>query len=89
MLGYLYFSDLANMSELYAKIYNFIVTAEEENINASTVIYQALNEEPWISKEEVRALVHRAISSALNLYAQGSTRQQKLSQIPLQVGFIM
>ena len=42
------------MSELYAKIYNFIVTAEEENINASTVIYQALNEEPWISKEEVR-----------------------------------
>ncbi|CAG8656147.1 3309_t:CDS:2, partial [Paraglomus brasilianum] len=75
---------LANMSELYAKIYNFIVTAEEENINASTVIYQALNEEPWISKEEVRGLVHRAISSALNLYAQGSTRQQKLSQIPLQ-----
>ncbi|CAG8734634.1 16857_t:CDS:2 [Acaulospora morrowiae] len=72
------------MSELYAKVYNFIVTAEEENINASTVIYQALNEEPWIPKEEIRGLVHRAISSALNLYAQGSTQQQKISQIPLQ-----
>ncbi|CAG8660760.1 12646_t:CDS:2, partial [Acaulospora colombiana] len=59
---------------------------EEENINATTVIYQALYEEPWIPKEEMRGLVYRAISSAMDPCAQSSssTRNQKLSQIPLQ-----
>ncbi|CAG8659273.1 16372_t:CDS:2, partial [Dentiscutata erythropus] len=74
-----------NMSdELHTKVYNFIVTTEEENVTATTVIYQAVKTEPWTSKEEVRKVVYQAISLASNIYAQDSSHREKLSQIPLQ-----
>ena len=72
-------------SELYSKIYNFLVTAKQEHITATSVIYQGIEEDPWIPKEELRGVVHQAISSAMNLYTQGSEHQQKFLGIPLQV----
>ena len=72
-------------SELYSKIYNFLVTAKQEHITATSVIYQEIEEDPWISKEELRGVVHQAILSAMNLYTQGSEQQQKFLGIPLQV----
>ena len=72
-------------SELYLKIYNFLVTAKQEHINATSIIYQGIKEDPWIPKEELRGVVHQAISSAMNFYTQGSEHQQKFLEIPLQV----
>lgn len=68
--------------ELYTKVYNFIVTTEEENVTATTVIYQAVKTKPWTSKEAVRKVGYQAISSASNLYAQDSAHRENLSQIP-------
>ena len=72
-------------SELYSKIYNFLVTAKQEHITATSVIYQGIEEDLWIPKEELREVVHQAILSAMNLYAQSSEHQQKFLGIPLQV----
>ena len=72
-------------SEIYSKIYNFLVTAKQEHITATSVIYQGIEEDPWIQKEELRGVVHQAISSAMNIYSQGSEHQQKFLRIPLQV----
>ena len=59
-------------SELYSKIYNFLVTAKQEHITVTSVIYQGIKEDPWIPKKELREVVYQAISSAMNLYTQGS-----------------
>jgi hypothetical protein len=72
-------------SELYSKIYKFLVNAKQEHITATSVIYKGIEEDPWIQKEELRGVVHQAISSAMNLYPQGSEQHQKFLGIPLQV----
>ena len=45
-------------SELYSKIYNFLVTAKQEHITTTLVIYQGIEEDPWILKEELKRVVH-------------------------------
>ncbi len=45
-------------SELYSKIYNFLVTAKREHITVILVIYQGIEEEPWILKKELRGMIH-------------------------------
>ena len=72
-------------SELYSKIYNFLVTAKQEHITATSVIYQGIEKDPWILKEELKGVVHQAISLTMNLYTQDSEHQQKFLGIPLQV----
>ena len=59
--------------------------AKQEHITVTSVIYQEIEENLWILKEELRGMVHQAISSAMNLYTQGSKHQQKFLEIPLQV----
>ena len=71
---------------IYTKIYNFLVSANHEQITAFSVIYQAIDENPWILKNDLRDVVHKAVSSAKN-YVQNVAIQQKLLAIPLQVIF--
>jgi hypothetical protein len=40
---------LAMPTDLYTKIYNFLSSAEEEDITAGSVIYQGIEENPWIT----------------------------------------
>ncbi|CAB5197922.1 unnamed protein product [Rhizophagus irregularis] len=68
-------------SELYSKIYNFLVTANQEHITAISVIYQGIEEDPWISQNDLRRVVDQAIGFASNLYTEEPSRQLKLLRI--------
>ena len=74
-------------SELYSKIYNFLVTANQEHITATSVIYQGIEEDPWISQNDLRRVVDQAIGFASNLYAEEPSRQLKLLRILPQVSY--
>ncbi|RIA86596.1 hypothetical protein C1645_829061 [Glomus cerebriforme] len=41
-------------TELYQKVYDFLANSPLEHITASSVIFQIIEEEPWITKEESR-----------------------------------
>ena len=72
-------------NNLYTKIYNFLVNAPQEHITAGSVIYQAIEENPWISRNELRSIVNRAVTSAKNLYEEGSLEYMRLFDILLEV----
>jgi len=74
-------------SELYSKIYNFLVTAKQEHITATSVIYQGIEEDPWISQNDLRRVVDQAIGFASNLYTEEPLRQLKLLRILPQVSY--
>ena len=78
-------TTLTMSSELYSKIYNFLVTANQEHITATLVIYQGIEEDPWISQNDLRRVVDQAIGFASNLYAEEPSRQLKLLRILPQV----
>ena len=65
-------------SELYSKIYNVLVTAKQEHITTTSVIYQGIEEDPWISQNDLRSIVNQAIGFASNLYSEEPSRQLKL-----------
>ncbi|CAJ0769083.1 1255_t:CDS:1, partial [Entrophospora sp. SA101] len=44
-----------------------------EHITASSVIFQVIEEEPWISKEESRTIVNNAINASLNIYSDDTS----------------
>jgi hypothetical protein len=78
-------TTLTMSSELYSKIYNFLVTANQEHITATSVIYQEIEEDPWISQNDLKRVVNQAIGFASNIYAEEPLRQLKLLRILLQV----
>jgi hypothetical protein len=54
--GIYFFCSLLTLtmsSELYSKIYNFLVTVNQEHITATSVIYQGIEEDPWISQNDL------------------------------------
>ncbi|POG67953.1 hypothetical protein GLOIN_2v1800021 [Rhizophagus irregularis DAOM 181602=DAOM 197198] len=71
------------MTALYDFICNFLRIALPEHITAFSVIYQAMNEEPWIVKENLRQIFHQAITSVIPSYASNSEKYQKLMSLPL------
>ena len=72
-------------NNLYTKIYNFLVNAPQEHITAGSVIYQGIEENPWISRNELRSIVNRAVTSAKNLYEEGSLEYMRLFDVLLEV----
>ena len=48
-------------THLSTKIYNFLVNAEEEHITGASVIYQGIEDDPWVSKEELRSIISQAV----------------------------
>ena len=73
------------MTALYDFICNFLRIALPEHITAFSVIYQTMNEEPWIVKENLKQIFHQAITSVIPSYASNSEKYQKLMSLPLKV----
>jgi hypothetical protein len=68
-------------THLSTKIYNFLVNAEEEHITGASVIYQGIEDDPWISKEELRSIISQAVILANNQNVRGSSRHTTLLEI--------
>ena len=70
---------------MYNKIYEFLTTTEERQINATSVIYLGMKENCWVSQTELKSIVERAVGSASNVFIEGSSRQLRIFQILPQV----
>ncbi|CAG8750143.1 34214_t:CDS:2, partial [Racocetra persica] len=68
-------------ADLQTKISNFLMSEEESLITTTSVIYQGIEEEPWISEDELRSIVDQAVRIASNFCEDGSLRQSKLLRI--------
>ncbi|CAB5361930.1 unnamed protein product [Rhizophagus irregularis] len=71
-------------TELYQKVYDFLANSPLEHITASSVIFQLIEEEPWITKEESRTIVNNAINASLNIHSNDTPAQNKLFRILVQ-----
>ncbi|RGB23966.1 hypothetical protein C1646_773740 [Rhizophagus diaphanus] len=69
---------------LYQKVYGFLANFPLEHITASSVIFQVIEEEPWITKEESKSIVNIAINVSLNIYSNDTSAQNKLLRILVQ-----
>ncbi|RHZ43485.1 hypothetical protein Glove_1066g3 [Diversispora epigaea] len=68
-------------TNLSTKIYNFLINTEEDYITAGSVIYQAIEDEPWIEKNELKNIIEQAILFANNNITRGSSRYMILLEI--------
>ena len=68
-------------ADLYTKIYNFLLNAEEEDITAGSVIYQGIEDNPWITQNELKSIIERAVAFVKNQYDRGSSRHTTLLEI--------
>ncbi|CAB5384967.1 unnamed protein product [Rhizophagus irregularis] len=68
-------------TDLYTKIYNFLLNAEEEDITAGSVIYQGIEDNPWISQNELKSIIERAVAFVKNQYERGSSRHTTLLKV--------
>ncbi|KAG9287403.1 hypothetical protein G9A89_023775 [Geosiphon pyriformis] len=67
---------------LHNKIHNFLINAEERHINATSVVHQGLEENPWIPKNDLRTILNQVVNYTINhLRADGSSRRRKLIKI--------
>ncbi|RHZ43982.1 hypothetical protein Glove_784g14 [Diversispora epigaea] len=71
-------------TDLQTKIYNFLVSAEEDHITAGSVIYQAIEDDTWLEKNELRGIIEQAVSFANNQNVRGSSRHTTLLEILLE-----
>ncbi|RHZ81530.1 hypothetical protein Glove_119g17 [Diversispora epigaea] len=71
-------------TDLQTKIYNFLVNAEEDHITAGSVIYQAIENDTWLEKNELRGIIEQAVSFANNQNVRGSSRHTTLLEILLE-----
>ena len=75
-------------SEIYSKIYNFLLYAKQEHITAISVIYKGMEEDPWILRDDLRRVIERAIEFVSSSCAiDEPSRQLKLLQILPQVSY--
>ncbi|POG72516.1 hypothetical protein GLOIN_2v1773503 [Rhizophagus irregularis DAOM 181602=DAOM 197198] len=71
-------------TDLYTKIYNFLLNAEEEDITAGSVIYQGIEDNPWISQNELKSIIERAVAFVKNQYERGSSCHTTLLEVLLE-----
>ncbi|RHZ72309.1 hypothetical protein Glove_243g122 [Diversispora epigaea] len=71
-------------TDLQTKIYNFLVNAEEDHITAGSVIYQAIEDDTWLEKNELRGIIEQVVSFANNQNVRGSSRHTTLLEILLE-----
>ena len=55
---------------LINKIYTFLVNAPEEHINAATVIFQGIEEEPWLKSDKLKIIIEKAVNLAKPSYSE-------------------
>ncbi|RIB00407.1 hypothetical protein C2G38_1209986 [Gigaspora rosea] len=63
--------------DLYNKICNFLLNAEKENITAGSVIYKGIEDNPWITKKELKNIIRQAVAFA----EEHSSHKKTLSDI--------
>ncbi|CAG8700193.1 4697_t:CDS:1, partial [Racocetra fulgida] len=68
-------------NNVYAKLRNFLLNAEEETITAGSVIYQVVGEDPWISKDELKSIIEFAVDLVGDQIDQGSKRYESLHKV--------
>jgi hypothetical protein len=68
-------------TDLYTKIYNFLLNAEEEDITAGSVIYQEIEDNSWISQNELKCIIEWAVVFVKNQYERSSSRHTTLLEI--------
>ncbi|CAH1769155.1 12349_t:CDS:2, partial [Entrophospora sp. SA101] len=71
------------MNALYDSTFEFLRIALPELITAFSVVYHAMNEEPWITKENLRQIFHQAILAVMPSYEASSEKYQKLQGLSL------
>ncbi|RHZ54562.1 hypothetical protein Glove_426g38 [Diversispora epigaea] len=71
-------------TDLQTKIYNFLINAEEDHITAGSVIYQVIEDNTWLEKNELRGIIEQAVSFANNQNIRGSSRHTTLLEILLE-----
>ena len=70
---------------MYNKIYKFLTTAKECQINAMSVIYLEMKKNRWVSQTELKTIVKQVVGSASNIFMEGSSCQLRTFQILPQV----
>ncbi|CAB4480539.1 unnamed protein product [Rhizophagus irregularis] len=66
---------------LYVKTVEYLTSVKTEHLMAGSVIYQGLDENPWISKDELRGVVEKAVNLIKNSHGIDFERSGKLIQI--------
>jgi hypothetical protein len=73
--------------QLFDKVYKFLGTSPLGYITAFSVVYQVIEDEPWVEQEELRRIVNNAINMAVaNVYSRNITAQNKLLRVLAKVG---
>ena len=72
-------------TEIYSKIYDFLMNNEECQINATSVIYLGLKEDRSVTEEILKEIVGKAVLSASNEFMEGASRLDRISKIMPQV----
>jgi hypothetical protein len=73
------------MSNLNDKIYSFLTTSPLEHITAFSVVFQAMEDNPWIEKEVLRYIVDTAVYFATDFLRGDLPAQNKIRLISEQV----
>jgi len=68
-------------THLFTKIYNFLVNAEEEHITGVSIIYQGIEENPWLLKDGLRNIISQELTLANSKNVRGSSRHTTLLEI--------
>ncbi|CAG8653903.1 14361_t:CDS:1, partial [Acaulospora colombiana] len=64
------------------RLSNFLINATEEHITASSVIYQVIEEDPWIPQNELKSIVYQEVTlTTKNLCEESSPRYIALLEI--------
>ncbi|CAG8617992.1 4159_t:CDS:2 [Paraglomus occultum] len=68
-------------NNLHTKLYNFLSTVEEEAITTGSVIYQVMEEDPRISKNDLKNIIEYAVTYVNQQNTRGSSRYMTLLEI--------
>ena len=66
---------------LYVKTVEYLTSVKTEHLMAGSVIYQGLEENPWISKDKLRSVVEKAVNLIKNSHGVDFERSRKPIQI--------
>ena len=72
------------MTELYNKVFSFLTTAKPNHITAFSVIYQVMENNFLIKKNELSKIIEKAVNNALQIIQDMNIRD-KLYNISTQV----
>ncbi|CAJ0755621.1 15441_t:CDS:2, partial [Entrophospora sp. SA101] len=61
----------------------------EEHITTGSVIYQAIEDDPWVQKNELKNIIEQAVSFVNNNNTRGSSRHTTLLEILPEWGVVL